>query len=156
MITYIKIERAKQLSDKDIKAHLLAVGWSEADIDQALSAGMPTTEVNFLKAYRRKKMWKIFGFWAILLLAGLVWSFATSGSPEYWNFSPRMMADLTQFSVLTSLAFCIAYAITVDALPKMGKGPEAWDTIFKAICLFFVETGLILMAFLAVKVLAGI
>jgi hypothetical protein len=142
MIAYIKTEREKKLSDKEIKAHLLAVGWNELDIEQALTQGMPTTELLILKSYRSKKKWKIFCFWAILLLIGLAWSFVSPVNPE---LSGQMTGNILQFSILTVLAYVIAYGLTSNALPKGGSAREVWDTILKICSLFFIEAGIVLV-----------
>ena len=150
MITYIKTERDKKLSDKEIKAHLLAVGWNELDIEQALTQGMPTTELRILQSYRSKKKWAVFAFWGGLLLIGLAWA---SVFPINSELSGQLTANILQFIILTVLAYLIAFALTSNTLPKGGKGREFKDTVLKIISLFFIEAGLILIALLGLALI---
>lgn len=79
IISYIKTERARGVSDSTIKSTLSASGWSEKDISDAMvTLVAPMAGV---KEYERKVKWIIFAVWIalyVLMIMPLIFSILSS------------------------------------------------------------------------------
>jgi hypothetical protein len=115
VLTYIQTERAKGTPDAVIKSNLLANGWNDADITQALAptgsaAAVPAITGPALDAYRKKVLWSTFMMLAVIDLIIILISKLFLGSWGLFGISP--LAILSRLLTIYCIASFTAHGST--------------------------------------------
>jgi hypothetical protein len=132
IISYIKTERAKNIPDATIKANLLANGWNEKDIAEAIatpltSAGQTPSKTgrpitSELKRYQKKQKWITFAGGMIL----------------YFLFNSSLLGSGGTSSVIllipgVLIMYLSAYIVTRGSEPQDKKWKEIAFIIIRII-----------------------
>lgn len=128
IISYIKNERGRGISDLVIRSTLAASGWVEKDISEALVASV--SSMSGVKEYQRKVMWFIFAVW----ITPYVFWVTASVISSSWYFSMQQMLFMI---MVTIAAFLIVYAasfvVAKGSEPNINKSKEVIDIIVRII-----------------------
>lgn len=110
IVSYIKLERAKNTPDSVIKSNLIANGWTEKDISEAMAAIENPAASNMLtqasiaptKAYRRKVLWTTFFVLLGIDILIIIWFKITYGTYGVFGLSPLAIVLRILFILLVS------------------------------------------------------
>ncbi len=139
IVAYITSERAKGTTEPIIKANLLANGWTEADIAEALAAlasgskpGAPSAVYSDaeLRRYRLKKTWLTF---AILVVADTVAIILLGGQGLFG-------VSLTSIVARLVVIYIISYFTSKGSKPEKTMAKSVGTTVIRIV-------GAILLAF---------
>ena len=151
IIAYIKTEQAKATSSQVIRANLLANGWSNADIDQALlyiskpeSTQIPLSEKE-LHAYRTKR--SIITFFVLAVIDYLIILY--SGG--------RGLFGVTVFSVIVRIIVIALISVfsSKNARPEENMAKSIVGTIGKTIGAIILAFGIMFGIFFMYCLFAG-
>ena len=149
IIAYVKLERSKNTSDSVIKSNLLANGWNESDIAEAMQSvslsGVPKPSVNFvdLKKHRDKVLWTTFFVLLIVDVLIIAWFMLVQGTWGIFGISPASIVIRLLVIYLFS-AFVARGSSTEEKTSKaVGK------TILKILGTLFMFVGIAVGLFFA-------
>ncbi|GEM_PF-6277065 len=166
LIQYIQAERAKNTPDDTLKTTLMASGWNEKDITEALAtlAKVPATTAiadiaknkSVLKKYQSKKRAIVFGG-AIALQMLFVIPYFFGQNIQIFSLFGTLWGFVLYLVLPVLATYISAYLVTKGAQPYNSMAKEVPDTIirifgtvavslFVAFALFFVGCWVIIFA----------
>ena len=141
ILSYIATEQGRGTAPEIIRSNLLANGWSENDINEAISSIPASSATNKsevkeiyddLRKHRNKRKWIIFG---ILILIDFI-IIMIMGGQGLFGISPISIV------VRVLVIYGIASFSTVGSSPKQSKTMTVFDSIARTLAAFFLFVGI--------------